>query len=91
MVIVGSGMTGGIRQLLFTAASMVAAVNAILVGAGLAFLLDGAGRPVAVAVGLVAALVVFGLHLAHQARRFAAEVGAHTEAPAGSASSTRLR
>jgi CHASE1-domain containing sensor protein len=61
-------------QLLFTAASMVAAINGTLGGAGVTLLvraLDLAGLGVAVLAGVAAAVLVFALHLWHQRRRFA--------------------
>jgi hypothetical protein len=61
-------------QLLFTAASMVAAINGILGGAGVTLLLralDLAGLGVAVLAGVAAAVLAFALHLWHQRRRFA--------------------
>ncbi len=91
MVITGSGRRSGRAELLFTAASMIAAINAILTGAGLAFLIGDVGRPVAVAVGIGTAAAVFGLHLAHQERRFAADGGEGGRAAAGSGTPTSLR
>ncbi len=63
--------------ILFTAGSMIAAVNSILGGAGLALLagrLGGLGSGPAVLVGLAGTLVLFGLHLRYGLRR-AAEIG----------------
>jgi hypothetical protein len=73
-------------QLLFTAASMVAAINAILGGAGVTLLvraLDLAGLGVAVLAGVAVAVLVFGLHLWHQRRRFAQMIDRPAAADAG--------
>ena len=59
-------------QMLFTGASVVAAINSILGGAGMGLLaaqLGHAGESVAVAVGLMAALILLGLHLLYQQRQ----------------------
>jgi MFS family permease len=59
-------------QMLFTGASVVAAINSILGGAGVGLLAVRLGRlgdTVAVAVGLVVALILFGLHLLYQQRQ----------------------
>ena len=68
--------TTGVRatrvEILFTAASMIAAVNSILGGAGLALLAGRLGRlgsGAAVVVGVVGTLVLFGLHLWYGYRR----------------------
>ena len=65
------GMSAGIPEMFFTSASMIAAVNGILAGAGAASLLDAAGvsLPVAVIAGVAAALLVYGLHLLWMHRR----------------------
>ena len=63
--------------ILFTSGSMIAAVNSILGGAGLALLagrLGGLGSGPAVLAGLAGTLVLFALHLRYGMRR-AAEVG----------------
>jgi hypothetical protein len=59
-------------QLLFTGASVVAAINSILGGAGVGLLaarLGQLGDGVAVAVGLTVALVLFASHVLYQQRR----------------------
>jgi hypothetical protein len=59
-------------QMLFTGASVVAAINSILGGAGLALLAARLGRlndGVAVGVGVAVALVLFGVHVVYQQRR----------------------
>jgi hypothetical protein len=55
----------------FTGASMIAAVTSILVGAGVTLLLDVSDvpSPAAVTVGVVAALLTFGLHMLWMYRR----------------------
>jgi hypothetical protein len=59
-------------RMLFTGASVVAAINSILGGAGLGLLAARLGQlsdSVAVVVGLMVALVLFGLHLLYQQRQ----------------------
>ncbi|HEX2158482.1 MAG TPA: hypothetical protein VHS79_16115 [Actinomycetes bacterium] len=63
--------------ILFTAGSMIAAINSILGGAGLALLtgqLRGLGAGPAVLVGVAGTLILYGLHLWYGQRR-AAQVG----------------
>jgi hypothetical protein len=63
--------------ILFTAASMIAAVNSILGGAGLALLggrLGGLGAGPAVLVGVAGSLILYGPHLWYGQRR-GAQVG----------------
>ena len=63
--------------ILFTSGSMIAAVNSILGGGGLALLagrLGGLGSGPAVLVGMAGTLVLFGVHLRYGMRR-AAQVG----------------
>ena len=57
--------------MLFTGASMIAAVTSILAGVGAALLLDTAGVPLpgAVAAGAVVAFLAFGLHMLWMYRR----------------------
>ena len=57
--------------MLFTGASMIAAVTSILAGVGVALLLDTAGVPLfaAVAAGVVVAFLAFGLHMLWMYRR----------------------
>ena len=69
------GLQNSPMQRLFTGASLVAAINSILGGAGLAVLaarVTNLGEGAALAVGTAAALVLFVLHLLYQQRR-----GAH--------------
>jgi hypothetical protein len=60
-------------QLLFSGASMVAAVNSIIGGAGIALLLVQVDLAVGAAavVGIAVAGVVFGFHVLYEQRRFA--------------------
>jgi hypothetical protein len=63
------GLGRGAAALLFTGASVIAAVNSILGGAGLALLLTQTIRldeATATAVGVLAAVLLFGLHLAYE-------------------------
>ena len=55
----------------FTSASMIAVITSILVGAGVALLLDAAGMPLPAAViaGVAAALLAYGLHMLWMSRR----------------------
>jgi hypothetical protein len=64
--------------MLFTAAAMIAAVNSILGGAGLALLagtLTPLGSVGVLAVGVVGAVLLFGLHLLYGYRRAAPTAG----------------
>jgi hypothetical protein len=66
------GLQASPLQMLFTGASVVAAINSILGGAGLALLaarLGHLGDVAAAVAGVAAAGVVFGLHLIYQQRR----------------------
>jgi hypothetical protein len=68
------GLESSPGQRLFTGASLVAAINSILGGAGLAVLaarVADLGDGAAVAVGAAVALVLFVLHLLYQRRRSA--------------------
>jgi hypothetical protein len=61
-------------QLLFTGASVVAAINSMLGGVGLALLvarLGHLGETAALLIGVPVAVLVFGLHLLYQQRRTA--------------------
>jgi hypothetical protein len=69
------GLRASPAQALFTGASVVAAVNSILGGAGLALLAERLGHlgdGAALTVGGAAAVLLFGLHLGYQQRRVAA-------------------
>jgi hypothetical protein len=61
----------------FTGASVIAAINGVLGGVGLALLATKVGSlstGVALAVGIAAAVVLFGLHLLYQQQRAASLV-----------------
>jgi hypothetical protein len=65
-------------EMLFTAASMIAAVNSILGGAGLALLagtLTPLGSAGVLVIGAVGAGLLFGLHLLYGYRRAAPTAG----------------
>jgi hypothetical protein len=73
-----TGVGASRAEMLFTAASMVGAVNSILGGVGIALLLQrvaGVGSAGTVLIGIVATLVVFGLHLVWESRRGDAALG----------------
>jgi hypothetical protein len=75
-------------QLLFTAASMVAAINSILGGAAVALLvrrLDLAGEGPAAVIGVMAAVVLFAIHVWYERHRFRRLVDRPTVADRGSA------
>jgi hypothetical protein len=64
--------------MLFTAAAMIAAVNSILAGAGLALLagtLTPLGSASVLAIGTVGTVILFGLHLLYGYRRAAPTAG----------------
>jgi hypothetical protein len=66
------GLRAAPLQMLFTGASVVAAINSILGGAGLAVLaarLGHLGETGALVVGVAVALLLFGLHVLYQQRR----------------------
>jgi hypothetical protein len=66
-----TGMRAGVLEMLFTGASMIAAVTSILTGVGAALLLVAAGLPLVAAAtaGVAAAFVAFGLHMLWMYRR----------------------
>jgi hypothetical protein len=73
-----TGMRASRIEMLFTASSMVAAVNSILGGVGIALLVQrvaGVGSAGTVLIGVAATLVVFGLHLVWETRRGDAALG----------------
>ncbi len=75
--VASTGMRTTRVGILFTAGSMIGAVNSILGGAGLALLagqMGGLGSGPAVLVGVAGTLILYGLHLRYGLRR-AAEVG----------------
>jgi hypothetical protein len=68
------GLRASPAQALFTGASVVAAINSILGGAGVALLagrVGDLGDGAALTVGGAAAVLLFGLHLGYQQRRVA--------------------
>jgi hypothetical protein len=68
------GTRRGPGSMLFTGASAIAAVNSMLGGVGLALLVGRVDRVpgvVVVSVGILAAVVLFGLHVLYQRRRSA--------------------
>jgi hypothetical protein len=73
-----SGNRASPVEMLFTAASMIAAVNSILGGAGLALLagtLTPLGPAGVLAIGAVGTVILFGLHLLYGYRRAAPTAG----------------
>ena len=73
-----SGNRASPVEMLYTAAAMIAAVNSILGGAGLALLagkLAPLGSASALMVGAVGTVILFGLHLLYGYRRAAPTVG----------------
>jgi hypothetical protein len=63
------GLGRGVGALLFTGASTIAAVNSVLGGTGLALLVahvSGTGEAVTATLAVVAAAVLFGLHLSYE-------------------------
>lgn len=74
----GTGMSASPVEMLFTAASMVAAVNSIIGGVGIALLAHAvavAGGVGTVLIGVTASLTLFGLHMVWQSRRGDAVLG----------------
>jgi hypothetical protein len=66
------GLPSGPLRMVFTGASMVAAINSVLGGAGVALLavrLGHLGDAAALVTGVAVAVVLFGLHLAYEQRR----------------------
>jgi len=66
-----TGISFAMPEMFFTGASMIAAVTSILIGAGVTLLLDTVKVPLpaAVTVGVMAALLAFGLHMLWLYRR----------------------
>lgn len=67
-----TGMRASRWQVLFTTASMIAAVNSILCGAGIALaaVRVGAATGAGTAIGVLATLAVFAVHFTYQGRAF---------------------
>ena len=68
------GMSPSSLNVVYTAGSMIAAINSILAGIGIALILRGAGLLITIAVscGAIMALVIYGLHLRWALSRYAA-------------------
>ena len=68
------GMSQSPRNVVFTAGGMIAAINSILAGIGIALILRNAGLVIAIAAscGAITALVIYGLHLRWALSRYAA-------------------
>src|SRR6266480_3204726 len=68
------GMSPSSLNVVFTAGGMIAAINSILAGIGIALILRGAGLVIAIAAscGAITAVVIYGLHLRWALRRYAA-------------------
>ena len=75
------GMSQSSWNVVFTAGGMIAAINSILAGIGIALILRDAGLVIAIAAcgGVITALVIYGLHLRWALSRYAAALAA----PAG--------
>jgi hypothetical protein len=79
------GMSHSWLNVVYTAGGMIAAINSILAGIGIALILHDAGLVIAIAAscGAVTALIIYGLHLRWALRRYAAGLAApaqHTAA-----------
>jgi hypothetical protein len=71
------GLSARPAGMLYTGASVIAAINSVIGGAGLALLVAKVGSlatGAALAVGIAAAVVLFGLHLLYQQQRAASLV-----------------
>jgi hypothetical protein len=68
------GMSQSSWNVVFTAGGMIAAINSILAGIGIALILRDAGLVIAIAAccGAITALVIYGLHLRWALSRYAA-------------------
>jgi hypothetical protein len=80
------GTRPGLGSMLFTGATSIAAVNSMLGAVGLALLVgraDEAPRGVAVTIGMLAAVVLFALHLLYERRRGAPSIPTSAGARAG--------
>jgi hypothetical protein len=74
------GMSPSWLNLLFTAGGMIAAINSILAGIGIALILLGAGLVIAIGAscGVLTALVLYGLHLRWALSRYVAGLAVPT-------------
>jgi hypothetical protein len=79
------GMSPSSLNVAFTAAGMIAAINSILAGIGIALILRYAGLVIVIAAscGAITALVIYGLHLRWALSRYAAGLAVPTEKTAG--------
>jgi hypothetical protein len=78
------GMSPSSLNVVYTAGSMIAAINSILAGIGIALILRGAGLLIAITAscGAITALVIYGLHLRWALGRYAAGLAEPTQHPA---------
>ena len=74
------GMSQSSWNVVFTAGGMIAAINSILAGIGIALILRDAGLAIAIAAccGAITALVIYGLHLRWALSRYAAGLAVPT-------------
>jgi hypothetical protein len=75
------GMSPSSLNVVFTAGGMIAAINSILAGIGIALILRDTGLVIAIAAGCgaITALVSYGLHLRWALSRYAAGLAGPTE------------
>jgi hypothetical protein len=75
------GMSPSSLNVVFTAGGMIAAINSILAGIGIALILRDAGLVIVIAAscGAITALVIYGLHLRWALSRYAAGLAAPAE------------
>ena len=75
------GMSPSWLNVVYSAGGMIAAINSILAGVGIALILRDAGLVIVIAVGCgaITALVIYGLHLRWAISRYAAGLAAPTE------------
>lgn len=74
------GMSQSPLNVVFTAGGMIAAINSILAGIGIALIVRDAGLVIAIAAscGAITALVIYGLHLRWALSRYAAGLAVPT-------------
>jgi hypothetical protein len=79
------GMSPSPLNVVYTAGGMIAAINSILAGIGIALILRGAGLVIAVVAscGAITALVIYGLHLRWALTRYATGLAAPAHHTAG--------
>jgi hypothetical protein len=75
------GMSPSWLNVVYTAGGMIAAINSILAGIGIALILRDAGLVIVIAAscGAITALVIYGLHLRWAISRYAAGLAAPAE------------